>query len=303
MSEGNENGAAEREYIQDPICDTEEMKKIYVRGVPNDKTKEELQKFFEDFTGETAEVQIIQNKDPKKPNFGFITFQTCKCVDELILKRKDLVFNGRTLDVNRAVPKNNTSAGAHEKLKKLFIANLPKFDCTEDDLRKYLEDRHDPKYGTIESVQLIKKKDDQGNKMEENRGYGFVIVSNEDMADKMAIQHATFEFKGRRVELKKSVSTNAERGGGRGQGGFNKGGFQQQGGYGGGDYQGGAGWGADQSWYGYSGWDASYGGGGYGAGYGGGYGGGYGAAPQAAGGRGGGRGGRGGGQRFQPYKR
>ena len=42
--------------------------------------------------------------------------------------------------------------------------------------------------------------------MEENKGYGFVIVSSEDMADKMAIQHATFEFKGRRVELKKSVS-------------------------------------------------------------------------------------------------
>jgi len=287
MSDGNENGDAEREYIQDPICDTEEMKKIYVRGVPNDKSKEDLQKFFEDFTGETAEVQIITNKDPKKPNFGFVTFQTCKCVDEIILKRKELNFHGRTLDVNRAVPKNNTSPGAHEKLKKLFVANLPKFDCSEDDLRKYFEDRHPTKYGTIESVQLIKKKDEAGNKMEENKGYGFVMVSNEDMADKMAIQHATFEFKGRRVELKKSVSTNQERGG-RGQGGFNKGGFQQS--YGGGDYQGGYG--------GAGGWDPSW----YGAGYGG-WDGGYGGAPQAAGGRGGGRGGRGGGQRFQPYKR
>ena len=207
---GNENGTAGsqegQEYIHDPILDTEEMKKIYVRGIPNDKTKEDLTKFFEDLAGEKIEAQIITNKDPKKPNFGFVTFQSSQTVDEIFLKRKELNFHGRTLDVSRAVPKNITTPGAHEKLKKLFVANLPKFDCSEDDLRKYFEARHNPKYGTIESVQLIKKKDDQGNKMEENKGYGFVIVSSEDMADKMAIQHATFEFKGRRVELKKSVS-------------------------------------------------------------------------------------------------
>ena len=32
------------------------------------------------------------------------------------------------------------------------------------------------------------------------------------MADKMAIQHATFEFGGRRVELKKSVPTTESKG-------------------------------------------------------------------------------------------
>ena len=44
----------------------------------------------------------------------------------------------------------------------------------------------------------------KGNKTEENKGFGFVMVSSEDMADKMAIQHATFEFGGRKIELKKS---------------------------------------------------------------------------------------------------
>ena len=89
---------------------------------------------------------------------------------------------------------------------------MPKFNCSEEDLKKYFEDRHQAKYGTIESVQLIKKKDDAGNKTEENKGYGFVLVSTEDMADKMAIQHATFEFGGRRVELKKSVPTTESKG-------------------------------------------------------------------------------------------
>lgn len=35
-----------------------------------------------------------------------------------------------------------------------------------------------------------------------------MVVSSEDMADKMAIQHATFKLGGRKIELKKSVPTN-----------------------------------------------------------------------------------------------
>jgi len=296
----DENGTSvsqdEREYIQDPIEDTEEMKKVFVRGINNDKTKEEVCKFFEDLMGGKVEAQIIVNKDPKKPNFGFLTFQSSNTVDELLLRRKELTFAGRTLEVNRAVPKNMTAPGAHEKLKKLFVANLPRHDCSEDDLRKYFEDRHPPKYGTIENVQLIKKKDESGNKLEENKGYGFVIVSSEDMADKMQIQHATFDFKGRRVELKKSVSNSQGGRGGQG-GGYGKGYGNQ---YSAQDFQQdtyGGNW--DGGWYDYStGWD--------GYGYGGGYGGGYGQQVPAGptGGRGGRGGGRGGGnQRFAPYKR
>ena len=88
----------------------------------------------------------------------------------------------------------------------MFIANLPK-TSTEDEIRLYFEARHPKKYGTIETVQLIKKKDEAGNKTDESKGYGFVMVSSEDMADKLAIQHATFTLGGRKIELKKSVPT------------------------------------------------------------------------------------------------
>lgn len=213
-------------------------------------------------------------------------------VDEVLLKRKDLNLNNRSLDVNRAVPKNNTSAGAHEKTKKLFIANLPKFDCSEQYLQQYFDARHKSKYGTIESIQLIKRKDEQGNKMEENKGFGFIMVSSEDMADKMAIQHATFEFGGRRIELKKSVPTVTE-GGGRGRGGRGGGSHPMNAGPAGGTG-------------GYSGGYGGYGGG-YGDwyGYGNGYDYYYGAYPSRGGYRGGhadARGGqRGGGGRYAPY--
>ena len=203
-----------KEFIRDAILDTEEMKKMFVGGIAMDSKEEDIKSFFEDISGGEVTVQTINRKDEKekKSHFCFVTLSSSEAVDEVLLKKKDLVFNGRKLDINRAVPKNNVTPGAHDKTKKLFIANLPKFNCSEEDLKKYFEDRHQPKYGTIESVQLIKKKDDAGNKTEENKGYGFVLVSTEDMADKMAIQHATFEFGGRRVELKKSVPTTESKG-------------------------------------------------------------------------------------------
>jgi len=288
-----------QEYIHDPICDTEEMKKMFVGGISPESKDDELKTFFENVSGGSVSDHVVIRKDSdKKSHFGFVTFETCEMLDEVLLKRAELNFNGRLLDVNRAVPKNNSSPGAHEKTKKLFIANLPKFNCTEEEIKKYFDERHNPKFGTIESVQLIKKKDEQGNKMEENKGYGFVIVSSEDMADKMSIQHATFEYGGRKIELKKSVPTNPDgprkSHSARGGRGASRGGGQQAGGYG----NGGGGYGQQ---YGNGGDWGGYGAGGYGAGYDyySGYGGGYGAPPAARGGPRGGGAARGG--RYTPY--
>ena len=196
------------ELITDSILDTEEMKKLFVGGIPHDSKDDDLKAFFEKICcGSVTDHVIIRKDKENKNHFGFVTFASSPLVDVVLSKRKELIFNGKNLDVNRAVPKNNSSPGAHEKTKKLFIANLPKNGCSEEDLKKYFEARHDKKYGCIESVQLIKKKDDKGNKTDENKGFGFVMVSSEDMADKMAIQHAVFEFGGRKIELKKSVPT------------------------------------------------------------------------------------------------
>jgi len=305
MTEANENGSQVNEYgdgyIRDSILDTEEMKKIFVRGIPSDAKDEEFKAFFDEQSGESVEVTIIQNKDTKKNNFGFVTFSKSETVDEILLKRSDMKFKGRALDVNRAVPKNSTAPGAHIKIKKLFVANLPKTGCSEDGLKKYFEARHPKKFGEIESVQLIKKKDEKGDKTEENKGYGFVMVSSEDMADKMAIQHAKFEFGGRQIELKKSVSTN-EVGGTGGRGGAGRGGGRggrggaQNGSYGKGNYGGGSYGEYDPYYGGQYGWD--YGWDGYQAGYQGQYGTSYTAQP-ARGGRGGATGR--GGQRYNPY--
>jgi len=270
----------ETEYIRDSCLDNEEMRKIFVSGIPSESKDEELKSFFEGIcSGTVSEVAVIRKDSDKKTHFGFVTFETSELIDEVLLQRASLKFNGKDLEVNRAVPKNIKSAGAHERTKKLFIANLPK-TCTEDELREYFEKRHQKKYGTIESIQLIKKKGDDGGKTEENKGFGFVMVSSEDMADKMSIQHASFQFGGRKIELKKSVPTADGAGGGRGRGrgaggrGAGRGGAGQFGqAYGGYDagYGGYGGYGGDWGYGGY-GYDAyGYGQGGYppfGAGYG-----------------------------------
>merc|ERR1711962_248147 len=307
---------AEQEFIREECLNNDEMRKVFVAGIPPDAQDGDLKTFFEGVSGGTVTDCVIVRKEgqsEKKNLIGFVTFETSELVDEVLLKRGSLSFNGKELEVNRAVPKSNTWIGAHEKTKQLFIANLPK-DAKEDDLMAYFKSRHPEKYGTIEPIKLIKVKNEDGSLTDKNKGFGFIFVSSEDMADKMAIQHGNFTFGGRKIELKKSVRTvepGAGRGRGRGSHGGDKG---MRGGRGGGQFQG------------YGGYDGGYGGqwqaepqggfgGGYGGGFGGGYGGGHGSgygdgfgygagAPPAAGGRGRGRGrGRGAapGTRFQPY--
>merc|ERR1712183_374708 len=248
----------EPEMIRDEILDTEEMRKLFVGGIAKDATDEEFKEFFEtQCGGEVSDAVIIRKDNDKKNHFGFVTFAQSELIDNLLLKKADLSFKGRSLDVNRAVPKSNTSEGAHSKTKKLFIANVPKTGVTDDDLKAYFEKRHPKEFGTIESVQLIKVKDKEGNKLDENKGFGFVTVSSEDMADKMSIQHASFEFGGRKIELKKS-SPPGEGGGRGGRGGRGRGAAR-----GGGHFPGGYG-----GYGGYGGqWDYSGGYGGYGGGY------------------------------------
>ena len=49
-------------------------------------------------------------------------------------------------------------------MKKLFLANVPYYDCTEEELKEFFEDRHPKRYGTINSVSLVKAKSDESGK-------------------------------------------------------------------------------------------------------------------------------------------
>merc|ERR1711937_991913 len=247
----------------------EVARKMFVGGVPTDVTDDEFKTYFAQY-GTVFDHVIIrkENKDSKeaekKRNFGFITYCDADSLDECF-KGRPHVLNGNTLEVKHAVPKGNTHPNSGVKTKKLFMANLPR-TIDKDELEKFLKAKF-PKeeYGTIEKVQLVMKKDDAGNPSKECKGFGFVDVSSEDFADRIALTLPSFDFGGRKCELKKSdPKPHGGPGGGRpnmGKGGNYQQSYQQQG-YGQGGYGGYGGYGGGYGGYGYGG-PAGYGGGGH----------------------------------------
>jgi len=277
------------DYDQDTILNSEDMRKLFVTKIPKNASDDDIKSFLEGKAGGSITDQLIVRKETAKNHFAFLTFETSQQVDEVIYKEKELQFQGSTLEVTRACPKAHYMTGAHHKTTKLFVAGIPKTGVTEEDLKQYFVNRHDPKYGTVSEIMFVKKKDDSGAKLEENKGFGFVTVSSEHLADTMSIQHANINLNGHRLQLKKSDRDGkpgqegqrgggrggprgaAQRGAGRGAGQYNssgRGGGNQAGQYGsgggyGGGYSGYGGYDSYSSGYG-SGYDQSWGGYGYG---------------------------------------
>lgn len=280
-----ESDDEEIEYVCPAEFDErEEMKKMFVGGLDKDTTDEEFKGLFSTF-GEVTDFIIIRKENSKSDRlFGFITFSKCDELEDCLLARPHK-YKEKELDVKRAVPRGQDDGNGHCKVKKLHVANVPNvFDSKI--LKKYLKSRHPIKYGTIEEINFLKEKEDE----KKNRGFGFITVSSEDFADRIAIGEAKFTLEGNSMRISKAKPRSSEGGGFRNKQNFGGQG-RQQGGWEDWNQYGGGGYGA------YGGYGGGYGGyaggyGGYGGGYGDYYGGGYGNyGPQ--------RSGRGG--RFNPY--
>jgi len=240
--------------VHDAIVDTEVMKKLFISKIHTSVSDEELKSFLEGICGgNITDVQITRKPDAKSYHYGYLTFDSSNLIDELIYKEKELILKGMTLQVNRAPPRDpNQKTSPRTRTKKLYIGGVPKTGLVEDALKQYLECRHDTKYGTIESVQFIKKKDATGKLMEENKGFGFVTVSSEHLADTMAIQHSSIEVNGIKLEVKKSDTDRSSGVAPRGGRGAQRGG--QRGGRGASHYGSGYGYGAYGYGTAYGGW-------------------------------------------------
>lgn len=271
----------EIEYVCPPDFDEKEaMRKMFVGGLDKETSDEEFKALFEKY-GEIVDFIIIRKDASSKSDrlFGFITFAKCDDLDECLLARPHK-YKEKELDVKRAVPRGQFDGTGHFKVKKLHVANVPTtFDPKV--LVRYLKSRHPKKYGTIVEVDLLKEKDDSGKATEKNRGFGFITVSSEDFADRLAIGESKFTLDGNAMRLSKA-KPKASEGGGPMRGGYKGKGF--------------GGW---EDWSGgYGGYGAGYGYG-YGSGYG--YGGGYDYYGYPSYAAYGGPARSGGGRRFAPY--
>jgi len=298
--------------------DKEALRKLFAGGLDRNTSDETFREHFEQY-GVIVDLVIIRDKNSQQSKgFGFVTYDHPDAVKNALDARPH-VIDGKNVEVKRAIPREENNASAHQRTKKLFIGGLPS-NATEDDVSEYLNTTYEG-HGTVEKCELIRNKETN-----EVRGFGFLEVSNEDMADLIIIKEPKPTILGKKVEIKKCEEKGAGGGGppggrgGRGGGRGGRGG--SRGGYGGGNQSGGGYWGGAGNMGGgmYGGYNQGgmYGSGGYGqdyaaafnnyGNYGGGYGGGYDqmgygqpGAYGGAGSPGGGRPGRGGGGRYRPY--
>lgn len=249
----------EVEYVcPSEFDEREELCKMFVGGLDKETSDEEFKALFETY-GEIKEAAIIKKDDSKSDRlFGFITFGKCDNLDDCLLDRPHK-YKEKELDVKRAVPKGQFDGSGHFKVKKLHVGNIPAI-FNSDVLLNYLKSRHPKKYGEIEEVDILKAKDEAGNTTEKNRGFGFITVSCEDFADRIAIAETKFTLEGNAFRMSKAKPKSGEpgsRGGFRGKGhgfrGGRNGGWDDWG-YGG---YGGYGYGYGNG-YGYSGYDYAY---------------------------------------------
>jgi RNA recognition motif-containing protein len=170
------------EFVRDEILETEEMRKVYVRRIPKYVTDEELKAFFETYG-------VVTNISARSKDVAFVTFEESETIDQLMLKKHNLKLNGRSVDVTWAVPKNK-KGWTDVNRKDVALICTPTLGLSENDLLRYFEARHKIQYGRIEGIAV---KNDSAE----------IIVSSADMADKMCIQHASFQFGGNCMELKR----------------------------------------------------------------------------------------------------
>jgi RNA-binding proteins (RRM domain) len=204
-----EQEVAEEEEIGEYVCppefnEKEEMRKMFVGGLDKETTDEEFKELFTKY-GAVKDFIIIKKENNKSDRlFGFITFENCDDLEECLLARPHK-YKDKELDVKRAVPKSDAGGdqNGHLRVKKLHVANVPAtFDITA--LTKYLKKRHPEKFGSIEDINFVKVKDADGKPTDKNRGFGFINVSTEDFADRIAIAETKFNLDGNSLRISKA---------------------------------------------------------------------------------------------------
>lgn len=309
------------------------LKKIYVGNLKEDTDEDKLKEYFGQY-GEIQETKLIRYPDGKSRKCAFITFNDCDVVDNILFNFESHNIDTKTVDVRRAIPREDPDPLAHIRTKKLFVGGL-KDNQTEEDIKTALA-TFIPFEPT--SIRLMREKETNRFK-----GFAFVNFENENIVDKLFLIRKII-IKEQPAEMKKAAEMggggpgggrggprggrggqrggSGPRGGGRGGrgggGGYGGGGMGDYGGYPGGGYEGYSGYGGYENYnrggyggHGGHGGQADYYGNGYGGGYGG-YGNSYGGGgsmgqysqEQSGYGpsRGRGRGGRGGGGGgYRPY--
>ena len=177
------------------MTEKEALRKLFCGGLDRNTTDETFRGHFEQF-GNIVDLVIIRDKNTQaSKGFGFVTYDASEGVLEAINARPHNI-DGRTVEIKRAIPRDENTETAHQRTKKLFVGGLPSH-CTEDDIRQYFTEHYQGK-GDVLKVDLIRNKD-----TDELRGFGFIEVSSEDFTDLIIITDPKPVIAGKKIEVKK----------------------------------------------------------------------------------------------------
>jgi len=233
------------------------LRKLFIGGLSFNTDDDKLKEYFSKY-GEIVDSVVMKFPDNGRPRgFGFVEYSSLEEVDACQAARPHNI-DGKTVETKRATPReeNQGPGSSHgQTVQKVFVGGI-KDDINEDDMREFFS-----QFGTI--TDIVRMTDKATGK---KKGFGFCEFNDYDPVDKLVLT-GPHNIKGFKIDVKKALPKDANRGG---RGGFGGGG--RGGGYGG--HQGGGGYGDAYGGAGGYGGQGGYGGGGYGGGDGGGYGGG-----------------------------
>jgi len=226
-------GRRNNEEVED-YRESEGMRKIFLGGLKKSTQLDAVNEHFCQF-GTIVDSVILENNNKESRGFGFVTYEKADDVEQVFQKRPHII-DDKELDIKRAIPRDLPDQSA--RIKKLFVGGIPP-SVNEDRLREYIESRHPTQYGHVEKFDLLK--DREGNP----KGFGFLVCSSQEFADRLVICERSFQMDGKQMQIKKSVPKDGEgggnQGGGGGGGGNNYGNRDRQQGGGGGGFRGGQG--------------------------------------------------------------
>ena len=177
------------------MLEKEALRKLFVGGLDRNTSDETFRQHFEKY-GNIVDLVIIRDKNTQESKgFGFVTFDSSFAVKEALDNRPH-VIDERTVEVKRAIPREDNTQTAHQRTKKLFIGGLPA-NITEDDIINYIHENYSV-HGTVEKCDLIRNKETN-----EVKGFGFLELDNEDMADVIIITEPKPIVAGKKIEIKK----------------------------------------------------------------------------------------------------
>lgn len=218
------------------------LRKVFVGGLNYNTTDETLKEYFSRY-GELVDSVVMKFQDKERSRgFGFVEYASLEEVDKCQAARPHKI-DGKTVETKRATPRDEAAGPglAHgQSVMKLFVGGI-KEEIEEDDMKEFFS-----QFGTITDIVRMKDKD-TGKK----RGFGFVEFNDYDPVDKLVLT-VPHSIKGFKIDVKKALPKDQNRGPQGGSWGGNRGG-------GGGDSYGGFGGGRSG---GYGGNQGGYGGGG-----------------------------------------